>query len=103
MRDLDPGVLAGLQNRRAQRHLDFGAVDRQLRHGQAARRCPAAAARYSVMRRSISGRKWRISPWTGQAAPLDVMGDALASARAGGLRSAEGEPAGAEAAAAAAG
>jgi hypothetical protein len=41
--------------------------------------------------------------WTGQAAPLDVMGDALASARAGGLRSAEGEPAGDEAAAAAAG
>ena len=41
--------------------------------------------------------------WTGQAAPLDVMGDALASARAGGLRSAEGEPAGDEATAAAAG
>ena len=36
--------------------------------------------------------------WTGQAAPLDVMADALASARAGGLRSAEGEPAGDEAA-----
>ena len=32
--------------------------------------------------------------WTGQAAPLDVMSDALASARAHGLRSAEGEPAG---------
>ncbi|MBF8289833.1 MAG: Shikimate dehydrogenase [Chloroflexi bacterium] len=32
--------------------------------------------------------------WTGQAAPLDVMGEALTSARAGGLRSAEGEPAG---------
>ena len=41
--------------------------------------------------------------WTGQAAPFDVMGDALASARAGGLRSAEGEPAGDETAAAAAG
>ena len=34
--------------------------------------------------------------WTGQAAPLDVMGAALATARAGGLRSAEGEPAGDE-------
>ena len=34
--------------------------------------------------------------WTGQAAPLDVMSDALASARAQGLRSAEGEPAGDE-------
>ncbi|HEX5589091.1 MAG TPA: shikimate dehydrogenase [Candidatus Limnocylindrales bacterium] len=34
--------------------------------------------------------------WTGQAAPLDVMGEALAAARAGGLRSAEGEPAGDE-------
>jgi shikimate dehydrogenase len=34
--------------------------------------------------------------WTGQAAPLDVMGEALAAARAGGLRSAEGEPAGEE-------
>lgn len=32
--------------------------------------------------------------WTGQAPPLDVMSEALSSARAGGLRSAEGEPAG---------
>ena len=32
--------------------------------------------------------------WTGQPAPLDVMGEALAVARAGGLRSAEGEPSG---------
>ncbi len=39
--------------------------------------------------------------WTGQAAPLDVMSDALASARAQGLRSAEGEPAGDEQATAA--
>jgi len=31
--------------------------------------------------------------WTGQPAPLDVMSRALAEARAGGLRSAEGEPA----------
>ena len=30
--------------------------------------------------------------WTGQPAPLDVMQAALAEARAGGLRSAEGEP-----------
>jgi len=41
--------------------------------------------------------------WTGQPAPLDVMADALSNARAGGLRSAEGEPADDEAAAAAAG
>jgi shikimate dehydrogenase len=41
--------------------------------------------------------------WTGQAAPLEVMAEALAAARAGGLRSAEGEPAGDETAAAAAG
>ena len=41
--------------------------------------------------------------WTGQPAPLGVMSEALASARAQGLRSAEGEPAGDEAAAAAAG
>jgi shikimate dehydrogenase len=34
------------------------------------------------------------SLWTGQAAPLEVMANALAEARAGGLRSAEGEPAG---------
>jgi shikimate dehydrogenase len=33
--------------------------------------------------------------WTGQAAPLEVMADALSAARAGGLRSAEGEPTGA--------
>ena len=32
--------------------------------------------------------------WTGQPAPLDVMQAALADARAHGLRSAEGEPAG---------
>jgi shikimate dehydrogenase len=41
--------------------------------------------------------------WTGQAAPLDVMTAALSAARAGGLRSAEGEPAGDETAAPAAG
>jgi shikimate dehydrogenase len=32
--------------------------------------------------------------WTGQPAPLDLMAEALTAARAGGLRSAEGEPAG---------
>jgi shikimate dehydrogenase len=32
--------------------------------------------------------------WTGIEAPLDVMAEALAAARAGGVRSAEGEPAG---------
>jgi shikimate dehydrogenase len=32
--------------------------------------------------------------WTGQPAPLDVMSQALADARAEGVRSAEGEPAG---------
>jgi shikimate dehydrogenase len=32
--------------------------------------------------------------WTGQAAPLEVMATALSEARAGGLRSAEGEPTG---------
>jgi shikimate dehydrogenase len=32
--------------------------------------------------------------WTGQPAPLDLMAEALADARARGLRSAEGEPAG---------
>lgn len=36
--------------------------------------------------------------WTGQPAPLDLMAEALAAARAGGLRSAEGEPVGDEAA-----
>ncbi|MBI2763355.1 MAG: shikimate dehydrogenase [Chloroflexi bacterium] len=39
------------------------------------------------------------SLWIGQPAPLDVMADALARARAQGLRSAEGEPAGDESAA----
>ena len=34
--------------------------------------------------------------WTGQPAPLELMADALAAARAAGLRSAEGEPAGDE-------
>jgi len=32
--------------------------------------------------------------WTGRPAPVEVMGRALSAARAGGLRSAEGEPAG---------
>lgn len=32
--------------------------------------------------------------WTGQEPPLDVMSQALAEARAGGIQSAEGEPAG---------
>ncbi len=32
--------------------------------------------------------------WTGQPAPLDLMQDKLAEARAGGLKSAEGEPTG---------
>ena len=36
------------------------------------------------------------SLWTGQAAPLEVMQTALTEARAGGIRSAEGEPAGDE-------
>ncbi len=36
--------------------------------------------------------------WTGQAAPLEVMSEALAGARAQGVLSAEGEPAGDEAA-----
>ena len=33
--------------------------------------------------------------WTGQPAPLELMQQKLAEARAGGLRSAEGEPSGA--------
>ncbi len=44
--------------------------------------------------------------WTGQPAPLEVMAEALSAARAGGIRSAEGEPVGepaSEAAAATAG
>jgi shikimate dehydrogenase len=36
--------------------------------------------------------------WTGQPAPLELMQERLAEARAGGLRSAEGEPAGSGAA-----
>jgi shikimate dehydrogenase len=32
--------------------------------------------------------------WTGQPAPLELMQERLAEARAGGLRSAEGEPTG---------
>jgi shikimate dehydrogenase len=41
--------------------------------------------------------------WTGIAAPIEVMQSALSEARAGGVRSAEGEPAGDEPAPAAAG
>jgi shikimate dehydrogenase len=41
--------------------------------------------------------------WTGQPAPLDTMANALADARAHGLRSAEGEPADEEAATSTAG
>ena len=32
MRDLDPGMFAGLQDRGARRHFDLAAVDGQLRH-----------------------------------------------------------------------
>ena len=32
--------------------------------------------------------------WTGQPAPLELMQETLAEARAGGVRSAEGEPTG---------
>jgi len=32
--------------------------------------------------------------WTGMAAPVELMQKALSTARAGGVRSAEGEPAG---------
>ena len=60
--NLDPRMFAGLQDRVAGRHLDVAAVDRQLRHSQAACLCCAAAWRYSAIRFSISGRKWRISP-----------------------------------------
>jgi len=41
--------------------------------------------------------------WTGQPAPLELMQEKLAEARAGGVRSAEGEPAGEPVAVAAAG
>jgi shikimate 5-dehydrogenase len=41
--------------------------------------------------------------WTGLPAPIDVMASALSTARAGGVRSAEGEPAGDAPATAAAG
>src|SRR5438445_13504406 len=113
MRDLDPGLLAGLQYRRPRGDLDLLAIDGYLGHrcapdrkgsclpgesrdplihrptagavGPGFRRddnvsaskviatysaaCRAAAVRYCSMRRSSSGRKWRIRPCTGQAAP----------------------------------
>src|SRR4051812_46137811 len=68
-RDLDAGHLAGLQDRDAGRHLVFLTVDLDYGHRLFA---PYSAASLSVrmrMRRSISGRKCRIRPWIGQAAP----------------------------------
>jgi shikimate dehydrogenase len=40
------------------------------------------------------GELMLLHQWTGQTAPLELMQEKLAEARAGGLRSAEGEPAG---------
>src|SRR5271169_1665350 len=69
MRNLDPCVLAGLKDRGTSRYLDLFPVDGQLWHLQAACLSRTADWRYSAMRRSISGRKWRISPCTGHMAP----------------------------------
>ena len=64
----------------------------------------AAAARRRGGRRTVADGEMMLlhqgaaafTLWTGQPAPLEVMQRKLAEARAGGLRSAEGEPAGDE-------
>src|SRR3546814_3872150 len=63
-RNLLPRQLARLQHGRARRDVDFGAIYGDLRHYSAASKTPPL----SRIRRSSSGRKWRISPWIGHAA-----------------------------------
>src|SRR5690606_2078374 len=63
-RNFLPRHLARLQNGRALRNVEFYAIYGNFRHYSAASNAPP----FSRMRRSISGRKWRIRPWIGHAA-----------------------------------
>ena len=64
-RNFLPGKLAGLQDGRAVRSIDFLSVYGDFGHYSAA---SANLALCSSIRRSSSGRKWRINPWIGHAA-----------------------------------
>ena len=66
MRHLDADRLAGLEDREPVLDLDLASVDGELCHAPPLPQ--AACFLRSRMRRSISGRKCRIRPWTGQAA-----------------------------------
>src|SRR5690606_3825483 len=64
-RDFLAGQFAGLQHGGPVGDLDLDAIDGDFGHYSAAS-CIAPAP--SAIRRSSSGRKWRIRPWIGQAA-----------------------------------
>ena len=80
MRHLDAGLLAGLQHRRARRHLDLlpSIVSFGMRAYSAARRAARRRRDIRAMRRSISGRKCRIRPCTGHAARIAQRADRVA-------------------------
>ncbi len=77
--------------------LDLIYARTKLLRDAAAAGCTVADGELMLLHQGVAA----FTLWTGQAAPLALMQSKLAEARAGGLRSAEGEPTGEPAAAAA--
>ena len=75
--------------------LDLIYARTKLLHDAAAAGCTVADGELMLLHQGAAA----FTLWTGQPAPLELMQQKLAEARAGGLRSAEGEPAGAAGAA----
>lgn len=72
--------------------LDLIYSDTRLLRDAAAAGCTGADGELMLLHQGAAS----FTLWTGQPAPIDVMHEALTAARASGLTSAEGEPAGAE-------
>jgi shikimate dehydrogenase len=70
--------------------LDLVYARTRLLRDAAAAGCTAADGELMLLHQGAAA----FTLWTGQPAPLELMQERLAEARAGGLRSAEGEPAG---------
>jgi shikimate dehydrogenase len=73
--------------------LDLIYAGTQLLHDAAAAGATVADGELMLLHQGAAA----FTLWTGQPAPLELMQEKLAEARAGGLRSAEGEPSGAAA------
>lgn len=67
--------------------LDLIYADTRLLRDARSRGCTVADGATMLLNQGAAA----FTLWTGQPAPLELMGDALAAARAGGVRSAEGE------------